>query len=304
MSEHISAAGHLDQQLMVWAAEYATDPGNKLAALDYNPEKYLGQKGHVVRSESTDKSFVKLIATEAFKPHSFDSLLEQLEQPLQQERLHAIGELLNGKNNVVLATNHGDLIDIAIAHAAVYHQLESLGYSPRTGIIISKMVAFLGYELLGEPSPCPQVLQALENEIFLSYPRTASAEKHGIARILPDEAKQHNRHMRRDVVKSLGGGSLLLAVAMSGTTDKSFGSADILHMAPVGEGTADTLTQEHTYVLPTSLYYRHESAHIALTDTPRFIDNTDVLHRAMASIATNLTQNVEGITYTYAAKTG
>lgn len=301
MSEIKPIPGELEIQLMEWAEEYAQNPTNKLQGLAYDPSTYPGQEGHAITDGGHGKHTAHVIAREAFKPHSFDQVLEQLSSPQHEERLIAGGELLAGGNNVVLGTNHGDLIDIAIAHAAVYERMHQLGYESRNAMVISKMVAFLAYEFYGDAVPCAEVLQNLEDDIYLSYPRTASADKHGLARFLPNEVERHNKHMRADIVKSLGKGGLLLAVAMSGTTDKplDINTPDKISMAPITEGTSRMLTQDRTYILPASLYYKTGVPHAAITDTPRFISNSNVLHAAMGTIAANLTESIPNIEYIY-----
>lgn len=300
------------EKLQAWADIYAKASDGRMEVLAYQPGKYQGQDGLSVIGQPNAAAVVDSIA-EVAQPRYYEvrDLLHANEA--ETKRVSMIGELLKGGDNVVLATNHGDLIDIAIAQAATYSTLEKLGYKIhdsnkkddgydiQTGIIISKMVAFLAYKLGDDFAPCTDVLKLLENETFLSYPRTESTKKHLMDRFLFNNIERHNQKMRDQVVNKLGKGSLLLAMAASGTTDKPLDSdPSNIAMGKIGTGTLKLLQQPGTYVAPMAVWYQGESPVMELTDIPRIIKTEQDAHTAMQTIATTLTTKIPTLTFTYA----
>lgn len=203
-------------QLILWAQEHADASNGAMVALPYDPEAYPAQESVVVIGNRQDAGIISSTATVA--RDCYPDLCKELEQDNQKnQRLTMVGEIVKDGSNVVLTTNHGDLIDVAIAHAAVATRLEHLGYAPKTGIIISKMVAFLAYKFGDTFVPCTNVLQLLEDTTFLSYPKTDSSKKRLRHRLFSDEVKRHNNKMKEAVAQTLGEAaffSLLLQAAL------------------------------------------------------------------------------------------
>lgn len=300
MSEHIVHPGEqLITDLQTWAQEYADSSEGRMQVLPYEPGVYPGQDGFSVEGEPNAAAVVDSIATVA-QPR-YPELLGLLhEQEEQTSRVSMIGELLNGGNNVILTTNHSDLIDIAIAQAAVYSTLRHQGYEMETSIIISKMVAFLGYKLGEDFAPAAEVLKLLETETFLSYPKTESTKKHLKDRILPNEIDKHNRDMRRGVIHRLGQGGLLLAMAASGTTDKPKPETPaVMQMGRLGNGTLDLMMQPKTYVAPMAIWYKDDQAVMELADIPRVMLDEEYAHKAMGKIALTLSAKVPTHDFVY-----
>lgn len=301
MAELHEADAQSAEQLREWAAEYAATSGGRLQVIEHDPEKYPFQEGVTYEGHPLDGAIVDSMA--AIAQPLYPELFEQLKyDEAATQRLSMVGELLAGGNNVVLTTNHGDLIDIAIAHAAVYSQLEHGGYRPQTGIIISKMITYLAYRLGDEFAPCPDVLQMLENTTFFSFPKTESSKKHLKDRILPSEIDKHNRRMRKAVHEKLGEGSLLLAMAASGTTDKpSPEDPSIITMGTVGVGTSRIMAADNTYVAPLAVFYQGEHRIMQFADIPRRVTTEEQAHNVMQAIATTLNEQTEDdLTFQYA----
>lgn len=314
MTERVLDPGEqLVVDLQQWADEYADKSGGIMQVLPHEPGKYQGQDGISVEGEPNAAAVVDSIA-EIAQPR-YHEVRNQLElNETETGRVSMIGELLVGGDSVVLTTNHGDLIDIAVAQAALFSTLEKLGYKMhngdrkkdgykvQTGIIISKMVAFLAYKLGEDFAPCTDVLKVLETETFLSYPKTESTKKHLKDRLLPDEIERHNRKMRDRVIHMLGEGSLLLAMAPSGTTDKATAEdPSTIVMGKVGAGTMDLLRQPRTYVAPMAVWYQGEQPVMELADIPRIMRTEDMTHGAMRKIAATLSAKVPDHNFAYAA---
>lgn len=313
MAEHLLTAQEqaeinskpMVQDLMGWAGEYAYASNGRLVLLAHNPDEYPGQNDISVPGNPQAPFNTNNTAETA--QEAYPALLEMLERQAGEPKnpVDTVGRILEGGGNVILMSNHGDLIDIALAQAAVYSTLHQLGYEKfRTGIVISKMIAFLAYDFDGYPVPCVSALTGLETEIFLSYPRTRSARAHLIHE---DNIRGkmaialHNRLMKGRVEKLLGEGGVLLAMT-AGSTDKPAESdPTTILMEEVGEGTLKLMRQPDTFIAPTAIYYRDSHRVLKVTDKPRIMKSHALGHQAMQTIAEELTAQVSGKTFIYTA---
>lgn len=274
-----------------------------MVVLPHDPETYPAQSPDCIsiHGESREADVIDSIA-EAAQPE-YHKLKHDLRTD-EASRLHVdvAGELINGGNSVILATGHGDLIDIAEAHAGLYTELVRQGSKPRTAIMISKMISYLGFKLGEDFTPCTDLLKILEDEIFLSYPRTESTKKHLRDRLFPPKADRHNKELRKDVRGKLGEGGLLLAMAASGTTDKPInGDPSKILMGPLGHGTMEIMQADRTYVLPAGIWYQNGHTIFRTTDIPRRITEEAEAHRMMQSIAHTLTEATGDTEFIYNA---
>lgn len=297
-------AHHTGDQLILdlqtWAGEYADSSNGIMQALPYDPEKYPAQDSLYCVGEPGAGAVVDGIA-EIAQPRYHEALTLLRDQEEQTGLVSMAGELLAGGNNVELVTNHSDLIDIAVAQAALYSTLVRENYSMKTGIIISKMVAFLAYKLGDDFAPCNDVLKILESETYLSYPKTESTKKHLKDRLLPTKIDRHNRKLRDHITDKLGEGGLLLAMAASGTTDKlSPTNPSTMVMSKIGHGTMELMQQPRTYVLPMAIWYKGEQVVMEICDIPRVIKDETMAHGAMERIADTLTNSTEDLNFVYA----
>lgn len=305
MSEISSHPLRSGEQLIVdlqeWAQEYADSSNGRLEVLPYDPHTYKGQDGFYVPGSPSHHSLVDIVAKQA--QERYDELYEQLDiNEKQTGRVAKIGRLLADNKSVQIMTNHGDLIDVAVAHAALYSMLQKQGHTAKTGIIISKMIAFLAYKLGEDPTPCTDVLPILETETYLSYPKTESAKKHLRNKFLPTEIEKHNTAMKKRVVEKLGEGGLLLAMAASGSTDKPTApGSSVITMQRVGKGTAELLKTEHTQVVPVAISYSGDRPVLEVCDIPRLYTNEAMVHSGMRQIASTLTEKVPDQTFVYTA---
>ncbi len=300
----MGSGDQLIPDLQAWAKEYADASGGQLNELPYrpnNPERYPGQVGFSVHGNPQSAAVVDSIANIAHPKYGDISELLGAQEATAQV-VSRIGELLRAGNNVILATNHSDLIDIAVTHAAFYSQLDRLGYEMKTGIIISKMIAFLAYKLGEDTTPAVGILKLLENEQFLSYPRTESARKREVGKFVPREIDRHNWRMRNRVQQRLGEGAMLLAIAASGTTDKPRpDDPDTIIMSPIGLGTSKLMQSEKTYVVPVAVWYGCADPVFEVCDIPHVIESDEMADNVMSKIAKTLTTRIPGKTVVYTA---
>jgi hypothetical protein len=304
---HIESLGkeHLAQVYQIWAQEYE-DKDEHFRVLAHDTEKFPGQLGVSVDGDPQSAAVIDSIA--AIVQPRYSELTERLrEQEKVNGEVSRVGEILAGGNNLVLTTNHYDVRDIAITHAAFYSELDKLGYHTKTGIIISKMIAYLGYILREQPvqddvpAPAVEILKILQDKIFLSHPQTDSARGRGINRLTSIEVKLHNRVLKRELKAFLGRGAVLLAMAPSGSTDKSLpdGDPNTITMAKMSQGTAEILKMPRTYNLPIAINYKSPEVIFDVCDIPRIMKNEADAHRSMGLIADTLSQRVPNKNFIY-----
>jgi 1-acyl-sn-glycerol-3-phosphate acyltransferase len=286
------------EKLSQLAEVHVADSNGLMELLPPDPERYPAQANIHITGEPNG-GIIESIATVA-EPR-FSSLVEILrDNEDKTQEIDRIGQLLSGGNNVIIATNHGSLIDIALVEAAMFSQLHKQEYQFKTGIIIGKMVSMLAYRLGNESASCVDVLKILCNDIFLSFPRTGTVEKSGLSRLIPDEIERHNKSMRNQVRHRLNSGGMLLAVAPSGTTDKRIKtSPETYELGTLRAGTLDLLKHPKTYVLPVAIWLRQDQPFMKYCDIPRLIKTDEEAHKMMENISDSLNANVEGENFRY-----
>lgn len=116
-------------ELALLAEDHISKSNGMLSPLPINPEDYPEQASHVIYGSPQPKEVVDGVATVA-EP-SYVELISQLNTKEQEDRISGIAEELNEGRNVIIATNHGKLIDIAITQAAIYSKLKERNTSFR-----------------------------------------------------------------------------------------------------------------------------------------------------------------------------
>lgn len=270
----------------------------EIVFLDVDLEKYPGQDMNVTHVEGQPQSAAVVESIASLVAPNFTEMVDKLEENAE-EQLQTLGELLKRGNNVIISTNHSDLIDIAVALAAVYCALDKMNYQFKTGIVISKMVAFLGYKLEGNVAPAVEVLQMLCDRIYLTFPRTESVKKSGLHKFFGrDNIDQYNGKVTKDIDGYQDDGSLLLALAPSGSTDKEHPENPKLKiMSGIGRGTAGILTDEKSYTQAMAIYLSGKPV-LEFVGVPRAIKSEDEAHEMMDAVGKRLTLRA-GIEHSY-----
>jgi hypothetical protein len=282
------------------ASRHVEASGGTLELLENDPDKYPGQHGYYVSGDPQSSAIIETIAATAFE--KFPVLQEQVaDAEVSHLEISRVGELLKAGNNVILATTHGDLIDIALVQAAVYSALEKQQYEANTAIIISKAISLIGYKLGNNIAPTVEVLKILCNDIFLSFPRTDTIRKSRLSRLLPDDIKRHNKQMTELVESRLDLGGMLLAIAASGTIDKPSDESypDTYLLGTIGHGTAKMMMHPKTLVMPVAVWLKDENPILEIADIPRVVTDEADAHAVMIKMADKLSQRVEGKTFKY-----
>lgn len=203
----------------------------------------------------------------------------------KSEMMTTTGEMLKRGNNVIVATNHSDLIDIAVAQAAVFCALEHFGFKFKSSIVISKMISILGYKIEGNVAPAVETLELMCNQIFLSFPRTESVKKSRLQRVLGRlRIDNYNSRVVKSITERLDEGGMLLAVAPSGTTDKKG------IMAAISRGTSAILAHKKSFVMPLAVSLEKDNLIFESAGGLRALESEDEAHDMMDGIANQLSR--------------
>lgn len=215
-------AAQIHEELHSWAAEHAGSHP-KLVLLDIDPVRYPHQQIgiHTIKSTPLEPQYLDSVAQDIDSRYDFIPVDNEENEPAMQ----LMGEILDSHQNVVLGTDHMELIDIALLAARVKSKLHRAGYTFDSAIIVNKMVAYLGVEMDESVVPATEVLGQAFDETYLSIPNTPSAKNR---MGLPEKVISGYN----DLVLRLGiehrlkkshriGKAVLLAAAFPGTVNKA-----------------------------------------------------------------------------------
>jgi len=166
-------AGQIHKELYLWAAEHAGSHP-KLVLLDIDPVRYPHQQIgiHTIQSEPLEPQYIDPVAQKIDSRYDLIPVDNEENKPAME----LMGEILDSHQNVVLGTDHMELVDIALVAAKVTSKLRRAGYTFDSSIIVNKMVAYLGIDLDDSIVPATDVLGLAFDETYLSIPNTASAK--------------------------------------------------------------------------------------------------------------------------------
>lgn len=234
-------------------------------------------------------------------PERFDAMIQAfLDFEQQHELVTTLGEDLASGQNIVVITNHSQIQDIAEALGSCHIALRQVGeanqrdYEFSTNIMLSKMIAHLGYQGL----PVVDLLKAVCDRQYFSFPKTDSIRGTRIPKLL---VSGYNMHLKARVTHKLSKGGNLFGIAPSGTVDKPprQGEEDEIVLGRVVKGTSSILRADGTKVLPIAVYKSDEDFVFEILGTPRHMRSDDDVHDTMDSIASVLSKRVADKVFTY-----
>lgn len=285
------------------AEKHVESSGGDIAVLDIDPEQYPEQQldRFHIPGNPQQPDVIKMAAS--FVEPRFEAISQAFyDDPKSAEALEQAGELLDTGKNLIVATNHAQLPDVAVVQAAVYSYLKRQEREFSSSIIISKMISLLASNKLkdenGHPMPGLMALQILCDDVYMSYPKTDTTSKTALAQSMPEVIKSHNQTVSAEIAKRLGEGGMLLAMCPSGTTDKLEEGADVCTLQKVQSGTAKLMAHPNTHVLPIAAYF-DENPFVKAAGDVRQLSSPDEAHDAMRSIARTLDQEIAEIDFRY-----
>ncbi len=286
------------------AEKHASESGGDICALDINAEQYPEQGLDVFHFSGDPQPPQVITGTTMLVDDRFEAICKELyNDPTSASAFDRAGEILDDGNSVIVATNHTELIDVAVVQAATYNYLKGQEREFSNGLVISKMVSLIGSTKLQQkeedmPIPATAVLKILCDDVYMSYPKTATTRKTELARSMPEVIRASNRKVSTAIAQKLGEGSMLLAMCPSGTTDKLEKTGDTCTLQPVQAGTARLMSREDTYILPIAANFG-DNPFIRASDIPRQLSSPAEAHTVMQSIARTLQENLPQVEFQY-----
>ncbi len=175
--------------------------------------------------------------------------------PVRQEAQ----SLLRANQSIVIATDHDDVTSPAYPLAGFTNSLRKANMSlPQTdrlpfkaGIIVSKMLSVLGYEVYGQTIPCMQVLEAMCDRVYLSYPRSKTFLESGLAEALPpNHIPEHNDRLKGDIKQWMALGAVVLGESLLASTHGREEDGNVHTLRRVTYGSAEMVTRDNIHLLP------------------------------------------------------
>lgn len=285
----------VSQELNELARGHEERSGGMLTTLSIDADAYPAQRVTHLSINGHPKDPDQLIAlgqaVNLDHPERFNQMLDAFEEiEYQHQSVTTLGEILSAGQNIIVATNHCQIQDIAEALGACHIALKQTGkennrdYNFSTNIVLSKMVAHLGFF----DTPATEVLQDLCDKQYFSFPKTDSIKGTKIPELL---VSGYNSHLRRKLKSSFKDGGNLFGIAPSGTVDKLNSEDDKIHLGQVAEGTIKILTSPNTLLLPIAVYRSADESIFEILGNPRKMRDADDVHAMMSSIADVLTKS-------------
>jgi len=268
----------------------------QLSILDPDIEKYPAQAlgefritGNLQPPEATE--FIGSVAMPEFVAMS-KGLLDsgEDEPPLRQET----ERLLTERQSIVVTTDHDDVTSPAYALAGFTNTLRRTNVDRReeeelkfeAGIIISKMVSLLAYEVGSQKIPCMEVLRMMCDRIYLSYPPSKTFLASGIAEALPsNHISKHNNDLKSDISEWMAEGAVILGESLLGSTHRLKEDGTVHVLPRVTKGSAEMVMHDHIHILPVIIGLTEEDRYmqrIGPLQQPRSLDDVHSLSEQMA----------------------
>lgn len=225
MIEH---AGPILQELHGIATVHANASGGRLTSLEYDPETYLKRDilRHTVKGQALDPIKANELAA------SVDDRYQGLYSATAQcAEIDVIEDVLRSGHSVVLAMDHDELIDAALRPLALANiiklrnpDLVDKKGRPffRTGLIVSRMVEFIGIPMMGGVVPANDLFGIGFDLTHETVPSTIST----LGRFDKGAVKAYNNMVVREISGNMERGAfsnrrpMLLALAAPGTINK------------------------------------------------------------------------------------
>lgn len=281
-------------------AEPHAESSDIMELLPDDPEAYPDQKITNVFHDSTPSSVETITSLATASNPQFPTMVETLlDLEAKHGELSRIHEDLAAGGNLIIATNHSDIRDVAEVLCAFNVALRTSGNSVgdeadfKTLLMLSKMithVAFFGV-------PAVEMLDNLCDRQYYSFPRTKSIERSSISE---SAIKLYNSALRKIVAHQMARGGNVMGVALSGTTDKpDREEPSKVVLARVTPGTAQMTRAPRAKLIPIAVH-RLGGGVFEVVDIPRRMHTDDQLHAVMGGIAMALNERIEDKTFEYA----
>lgn len=276
-----------------------TNPGI-MELLPSDDEEFPAQKITRVFHDSTPSSIEQITAIATASTLHFPYMLGVLDGlETGQQELSRINEDLGSGDNLIVATNHGDLRDVAEVLSAFHVGLSRNGIESgrpsdfTTILMLSKMVTHLS--IYGQAAV--EILGNVCDRQYFSFPQTNSIKKSGISERI---VRAYNKAVKEILQHQLSQGGNLFGMAPSGTTEKPIDNdPSNLRLGAVTPGTVKLAMSPHTKVVPVAVWRADDKPIFEVLDIPRQMRNEEQMHAMMGNMATRLSELVPGKNFSY-----
>lgn len=208
-------------------------------------------------------------------------------------------EKIKAGDSIINGTDHAELIDIALWHLAFSERVknsETLIDHPnrgfKTGIVVSKMVDFLGIDMgLGDPIPARYLLALAFDYTFMVIPRKPEYDTDVLDGFNAQSKAQTSKalqgyHPRKKTRRSRQVHTpLSLGVALPGTVNKPLrDDPETMVIGRVSDGISDYTGQSHVLTIATALRFGDDEARIFISGSPRHIEDNDDITSLMHTL--------------------
>lgn len=248
MSERVHTIPEEEQQHNLEIIEFNRELAKKHAVdqfvlLDHDPATYPFQGGYVHRGDPQPAEIIDSVAND-YDPRFgiFRDLSEK--DPHYTQTLKNMADTLSQNGNVVLAMDHGDLVNIAVGMAVVYRDLQQLQVPFRAVTIVNAPVQYIGVKAqLGGQEYVVPTFSALSLMLYKTYSTYADTDstRSGASELIERHIESQNKHALVDLGREKRGGGLLIGAAGSGRTDRKID--DTIVLGSVSNGTVKLLTK-------------------------------------------------------------
>ena len=246
---------------------------------DFRRHSGRGIERKIKSLPSVSPTEVRLLA--GIAEPNFEKMLGMiLDDTTSREQFKTLGMVAQAGTKTSIITLHDENpVDIAIAEALTVCVLEELGFEPKYGLVLSKIMSHVGFELSPGAKPIPAVdLLRKMGHVYMSFPRTDSIKNSEIA---DDVISMYNASLRHIVAKDRKHGNFILAAAPTGTMGRpSPTEENTTLIAPVRESTVGMISG---LVLPLAVRVFQEEPSMAVLPL-RYIDNVPAIDMTMQEL--------------------
>ncbi|HEY5442607.1 MAG TPA: hypothetical protein VIJ68_03650 [Candidatus Saccharimonadales bacterium] len=304
MSEQIysqAAEEALYAQLRAIAEPHVERSDGQLSILKHNLEKYPAQAlgvfvvaGNVAPPANTD--YIGKKAMPDFVAMSYELVDGDVGEASVRREAE---EILRARQNIDIDTDHDDVTSPAYPLCGFTNTLrKGNAYLPReewiqfeSGIIVSKMLSVLAYEVDGEAIPCMYVLQMLCDRVYLTYPRTKTFMRPDLIEALPpNHIDDHNRDAKEDIGYWLDQGRVVLGESLLASTHRLQEDGQVSELSRVTKGSAEMVTRDDVHVLPVIVGLTEEERYMQRIGGFQQFSNWEDAHPLSEEMATARTE--------------
>ena len=266
----------------------------KLVLLDFDPERYPGQslqsRYNTIKAAKDGPLSPEVAATIA---NDIDPRYPLLEQRVREETstVDRLVELIKDNNNILNGTDHAELVDIALWNLALTGYIKQKGVELRSGLVVSKMVDFLGIDLNApEPTPIRDLLGLGFDRTFLVIPPNSELFDRSTVKDYNERSTRETAGtFRRKARSNAKYGPMVLGVALPGSVNKPLASdPEKTVVGRVNDGITAYAGVENTMATASAVRLEGDTR-VFIDDVPMRVETHNDVEALVGKLITGLT---------------